>query len=154
MNYTCNKQVLSDNLQKTSEAMMTAIPITSIFIGLLAMIQVPLTVMVGYRRVQTDIQFLDGGDVSLLRRMRAHANFTETVPIVLLAMAASELSALAPWLLWLGGTSLVFGRLLHATTLVLVGWGPTRAFGMILTFLPMLGFGSWSIVQAIGNFVS
>ena len=133
---------------------MTAIPITSLFIGLLALIQVPLTVMVGYRRVQTEIQFLDGGDLTLLRRMRAHANFTETVPIVLLAMAASELSALAPWLLWLGGTSLVCGRLMHAGTLVLLGWGPTRALGMILTFLPMIGFGAWSLIRAIGHLVS
>jgi uncharacterized membrane protein YecN with MAPEG domain len=129
---------------------MTPIPITTLFIGMLALIQIPLTVMVGYRRLQTDIHFLDGGDVILLRRMRAHANFTETAPIVLIAMASSELSGLSPWLLWLGGASLAVGRLVHAGTLVMLGWAPTRALGMLLTFLPMLGFGAWSLVKAVG----
>ena len=128
---------------------MTPIPITTLFIGMAALIQIPLTVMVGYRRLKTDIHFLDGGDVILLRRMRAHANFTETVPIVLIAMASSELSGLSPWLLWLGGASLGVGRLVHAGTLVMFGWAPTRALGMLLTFLPMLGFGAWSLVKAV-----
>lgn len=73
---------------------MPTIPVTVFFVGLFALIQVPLTVMVGFRRAQTGIQFFDGGDQVLLRRMRAHANYTETVPIVLLAMAAAELTAL------------------------------------------------------------
>lgn len=67
-----------------------AIQTTIFFIGVFALIQVPLTVMSGYRRVQTNIQFLDGGDQTLLRRMRAHANYTEKLPIVLLAMAAAD----------------------------------------------------------------
>lgn len=124
---------------------MTAIPITTAFIGFFALLQVPLTVMVGFRRVQTNIQFMDGGDQTLLRRMRAHANFTETVPIVLLAMAAAELAGLSGWPLWLGGLSLIVGRLMHAITLITVGWSPTRAVGMVLTFLPMLGFGGYCL---------
>lgn len=129
---------------------MTSLPITTIFIGLLAVAQIPLTVMVGYYRLKSNIHFQDGGDAKLLRRMRAHGNFTETVPIVLLAMAAAELSGIPSWLLWLGGASLVIGRLMHATTIVSVGWGPTRALGMVLTFLPMLGFGLWSLLRLIG----
>ena len=83
--------------------MHTSIPITVLFVGLFALIQVPLTVMVGYRRVQTGIQFFDGGDQTLLRRMRAHGNYTETVPIVLLAMAAAEITGIPSWALWAGG---------------------------------------------------
>lgn len=124
------------------------IPTTIFFIGVFALIQVPLTVMVGYRRVQTNIQFLDGGDQTLLRRMRAHANYTENVPIVLLAMAAAELAQAPQWLLWAGGISLLVGRLMHAAILVLRGWGLPRALGMIFTFLPMLSFGGWCVAQA------
>ena len=130
--------------------MSTSIPITILFIGLFALIQVPMTVMVGFRRAQTNIQFLDGGDVTLLRRMRAHANYTETVPIVLLAMAASEISGLMPSLLWAGGASLLIGRLLHAHILITKGWGLTRAIGMILTLLPMFGFSAWDVARALG----
>jgi hypothetical protein len=62
---------------------MVSIPITALFIGVFVLLQIPLTVMVGYRRARTGIQFFDGGDQTLLRRMRAHGNYTETVPIVL-----------------------------------------------------------------------
>ncbi|MBP7080286.1 MAG: MAPEG family protein [Rhodocyclaceae bacterium] len=129
--------------------MLTSVPITVLFIGLFALIQVPMTVMVGYRRVQTNIQFFDGGDQTLLRRMRAHGNYTETVPIVLLAMAASEVSGISHWALWAGGVSLLVGRLMHAAILVTKGWGNPRAIGMLLTFAPMVGFGAWSVHQGL-----
>src|SRR5712671_8150125 len=98
--------------------MSVSIPVTVFFVGLFALIQVPLTVMVGYRRVQTGIQFFDGGDQTLLRRMRAHGNFTETVPIVLLAMAAAEWRGAPAWLLVVGGCSLLCGRAMHYVTLL------------------------------------
>ena len=124
---------------------MNGIPISTLFIGTFAVLQIPLTVMVGYRRARTGIQFFDGGDQTLLRRMRAHGNYTETVPIVLLAMAAAELTGAPAWLLWAGGASLLVGRVMHAAILVLKGWGLPRAIGMILTFVPMLGFGVWCL---------
>lgn len=127
---------------------MISIPVTLLFIGVFAIIQVPLTVLVGYRRAQTKIQFFDGGDQVLLRRMRAHGNFTETVPIVLLAMAGAELSGAPHWALWAGGLSLLVGRCMHAAILIARGWGLPRAIGMILTFLPMLGFGGWCLARA------
>ena len=127
---------------------MISIPVTLFFIGVFAIIQVPLTVMVGYRRAQTKIQFFDGGDQVLLRRMRAHGNFTETVPIVLLAMAGAELSGAPHWALWAGGVSLLVGRAMHAAILITQGWGLPRALGMILTFVPMLGFGVWCLFRA------
>ncbi|MEY2861605.1 MAG: hypothetical protein RL392_2063 [Pseudomonadota bacterium] len=130
---------------------MYSIPISVFFIGLLVLLQIPLTVLVGYRRALTGIQFFDGGDQTLLRRMRAHGNFTETVPIVLLAMVAAELTGAPSWLLWAGGASLVLGRLMHAAILILKGWGLPRAIGMVLTFVPMLGFGLWCVSRvAVG----
>jgi uncharacterized membrane protein YecN with MAPEG domain len=52
--------------------------VTPFFAGLFAVMQVPITGMVGYRRYQTRIALLDGGDKTLMRLMRAHGNFTET----------------------------------------------------------------------------
>jgi len=124
---------------------MATITITTLFVGIMVLLQIPLTVMVGYRRAQTGIQFFDGGDQTLLRRMRAHGNYTETVPIVLIAMGMAELAAAPAWLLWAGGASLLLGRTMHAAILVLKGWGLPRAIGMILTFVPMLGFGVWCV---------
>lgn len=124
--------------------------VTAFFIGIFAMLQVPLTVIVGLRRGQTGIQFFDGGDAVLLRRMRAHANYTETVPITLLAMAAAELLRAPQWALWVGGASLLVGRVTHAVILIAKGWGLPRAVGMLLTLAPMLGFGVWVALRALG----
>lgn len=128
---------------------LQSISITIFFIGVFALIHIPMTVMVGLRRAQTGVQFLDGGDQTLLRRMRAHGNFTETVPITLLAMAAAELSGLGDAWLWAGGLSLLAGRLMHAAILITKGWGLPRAIGMILTFLPLAGFGLWAMTHSI-----
>lgn len=128
---------------------MQSVHITVLFVGLFALIQIPLTILVGFRRVQTGIQFFDGGDQALLRRMRAHGNYTETVPIVLIAMAAAEVASMPQWALWAGGISLLVGRLMHAAILVTKGWGNPRAVGMILTFIPMAGFGGWCVFRAM-----
>lgn len=128
---------------------MNAIPISTLFVGLFVLLQIPLTIMVGYRRARTGIQFLDGGDPVLLRRMRAHGNYTETVPVVLVAMVVAELTGAPSWLLLAGGTSLLVGRGVHAAILVIKGWGLPRAIGMILTFVPMLAFGIWCLRAAV-----
>src|SRR5262245_5486631 len=117
-----------------------ALTVAPCFIGLLAVMQVPITFAVGYRRLQARIPFFDGGDPSCAR-MRAHGNFTETVPISLLAMTGAELTGAPHWLLWSGGAALLAGRFVHLATLVRSEWGIGRAIGMILTFVSMGGFG-------------
>ncbi|RCS22205.1 hypothetical protein DUT91_19655 [Phyllobacterium salinisoli] len=119
--------------------------ITPIFVGLFVIAQVPLTWIVGMRRVQTGIRFLGGGDDTLLRRMRAHGNYTETVPIALLAMGCAEVLGMPSAALWSGGALLVAGRIAHATQILRTGWGLGRSVGMVLTFLAMLEFGAWSL---------
>jgi uncharacterized membrane protein YecN with MAPEG domain len=120
--------------------------ITPIFAGLFALIQIPMTIMVGYYRLKTNIRFLDGGDETMMRRMRAHANFTETVPITLIAMAAAEIGGAPPWVLYGGAFLLLAGRLLHYSTILRQGWGNGRAAGMMLTFIPMAVFGVWALL--------
>ena len=122
--------------------------ITPIFVGLFVIAQVPLTWIVGMRRVQTRIRFLGGDDDVLLRRMRAHGNYTETVPISLLAMACAELLGMPAVALWVGGALLVAGRIAHAIAILRSGWAPGRSGGMVLTFLAMIEFGAWSLWQS------
>ena len=122
--------------------MTNPLPITTVITGLLAIAQVPLTVLVSYLRGKTGIQFLDGGNQTLLRRIRAHGNFVETVPITLLAMACAELSGHATDALWRGGICLVLGRAIHVwAALHPRGWGLPRIVAMVLTFYAMAGFG-------------
>jgi uncharacterized protein len=123
--------------------------ITPIFVGLFVIAQVPLTWIVGMRRYQTGIRFLGGDDDILLRRMRAHGNHTETVPIALIAMGCAELLGMPGAALWTGGLLLVTGRTAHAVEILHTGWGIGRPGGMILTFLAMLEFGGWNLWRAL-----
>lgn len=127
-----------------------SISITVLFIALLALIQFPMTVAVGLHRTRTDIHFMDGGDTDLMRRMRAHGNFTETVPITLLAMAAAEFTGAPEALLWTGGLVLLLGRMLHYVTIRRYGWAIGRAIGMAMTFLPLVGFALYSLAVVGG----
>lgn len=122
---------------------MAAITITPFFVAVFVLAQIPLTFMVGLYRTQHDIHFLHGDDVTLLRRMRAHANFTETVPISLLAMLTAELTGMPRWGLWTCGLFLVAGRVMHLVQLLINGWGLGRSLGMILTFSAMAGPAFW-----------
>jgi uncharacterized protein len=123
---------------------------TLLFAGACALLQCALTALVVVRRVRSKIDFLDGGDPILLRRIRAHGNFSETAPMALLLMLLLELSGVAPaWLVMLG-TGLLLGRLLHAAGLL--GWGGHRArlLGMALTLaaLSLGGLGCLGIALA------
>ena len=133
--------------------LVSALPVTILFVAIFALIQIPMTAAVGLRRARTEVQFLDGGDSVLLQRMRAHANYTETVPIALLAMAAAELSGAPQLLLWTGGAVLLFGRLLHYRTLITTGFGPGRALGMLLTFVPLVLFSGFILFTAASRMV-
>ena len=95
--------------------------------------QCALTVMVVVRRLQARVSFLDGGDKLLLRRIRAHGNFTETVPMALLLMALLEISGLSSIGLIIFGIALLLGRVLHASSLLTNNARWSRASGMTLT---------------------
>lgn len=127
-----------------------SLSVTLLFAAVFALIQIPMTVTVGIRRAKTDIFFWDGGDETLQKRMRAHCNYTETVPIVLIAMAAAEIAGAPAWLIWAGGLSLLLGRLIHYQTLVTVGNGNGRAVGMLLTIAPMAVFPLYVLIRVFG----
>ena len=123
--------------------------ITPLFLATFLVFQVVITNLVGYRRLQTGIHFLDGGDQTLTRRMRAHGNFTETVPITLLGMLAGELSGVSSWLIWVTGGLMVSGRLWHYAVIVRQGWGNGRSLSMATTFAAMLLIAAALLWQSI-----
>jgi uncharacterized membrane protein YecN with MAPEG domain len=113
---------------------------TLLFAGACALLQCVLTALVILQRVRSKIDFMDGGDATLLRRIRAHGNFSETAPMALLLMLLLELGGVAsPWLVTLG-TALLLGRLLHAASLLGLGGHRARLLGMALT-LSVLSLG-------------
>ncbi|MCV0429172.1 MAG: MAPEG family protein [Roseibium sp.] len=112
-----------------------SIVVTPIFAGLLALLYLVLTVRVIKARGSEHIGLGDQGNEHLLRRMRAHGNCIEYVPLALLLMLMLELMGSASWLLYGLGFTLLVGRIGHA-----YGFsrepelGNLRVAGMILTF--------------------
>jgi uncharacterized membrane protein YecN with MAPEG domain len=112
---------------------MNTVSLTLLFSACCALMQCVLTALVIRRRIQARVYFLDGGDDSLLRRIRAHGNFAETVPMALLLMMLLELSGFSPLWLTMFGITLLIGRILHATSLLTNHATWSRSSGMVLT---------------------
>lgn len=127
--------------------------ITLLFASLHILLMLVLAIrVVGHRRA-LKIGIGDGGDTRLARKVRAHGNFIEYVPMALLMLGLLELSGLgAPWLWGLGGT-LLLARVLHAYGLSRhAGVSPGRFWGVILTWtvlLAMAGMGVGMFLAAM-----
>jgi len=72
---------------------------------------------------------------ALQRKVRAHGNFTEYVPIGLLFIVALELMQSPTWLVWLLGGTLTISRIIYAYG-VITRYGPSlgRAVGFLGTW--------------------
>lgn len=90
--------------------MDTLIPVTSLYVALLAIYFVVISVRVSLARNQTKISLGDGNNQFLFRRIRVHGNFAEYIPFVLILFASSEIAGLSGIWLHLIGVMLVFGH--------------------------------------------
>lgn len=112
---------------------------SSIYIALGALLLITLTLRVILRRKSKLIGIGDGGDAELARRIRAHANAVETLPIGLLLLAALELNGSPTALIHGLGIALMLGRALHAWGLSgSAGQSFGRLYGMLLTLTVLL----------------
>jgi uncharacterized protein len=94
-------------------------------------------------RVETMTEKLVGDKVIddgiLQRKVRAHGNFAEYVPLALLFIIALELMHSQTSLVWLLGGALTVARIAHAYGLIQTyGPSPGRAIGFFLTWLVYL----------------
>lgn len=119
---------------------MTAFPVTTILTAIFAFALVALSLPVSLRRRKLAISAGDGGDETLRRLIRTQGNFTEYVPLTLIAIGLAEASGIQPVVLWSLGAAAVGGRLLHAVGM-LGGTLAPRAIGMLLTYLMLLAAG-------------
>lgn len=116
---------------------MHALPVTSLYAALLALVLLALSArVIAIRRAQR-ISVGAGGDKTLEIRMRSHANFCEYVPFILLLLAMLELGGLpAQGLHGLGG-ALVVARVAHPFGMEGAGL-IFRMVGMLLTFAVLI----------------
>ena len=127
---------------------MTSLPITGIYIVIFSLLFMVFTIRVGLVRVRTGISFLDGGNETLLRRMRAQGNFIETVPLALALIALTEINGASATFVHSMAATLLIARILHYVTLQVKPLALTRAVGMLGTFAAYLGCCGWLLSKA------
>ena len=109
------------------------ISITLVFAAIFGFLHVIFTLRVGNYRFKSKISLGDDGDRELLKRIRAHGNFIENVPIALLLILLNDLDGAEDNTLMLMGSILLISRLAHYLTIV------TVKLPWILRPLSMLG---------------
>ena len=126
------------------------LPITTIFLAILLLMQVVLSITTSSFRAKLDINYGDNGDLTMLKAIRAHGNFIEYVPIVLMGLGASEIAGAPAWLLVGGGCLLIAARLSHAAHMFGMGGNATRIFGAGMTTLLMIVLALFLLGKSIG----
>jgi uncharacterized membrane protein YecN with MAPEG domain len=114
--------------------------VTTLYAGALALWFLLLSIRVVMGRSGPGKPSLgDGGDPSMLRRIRGHANFAEYVPLILVLMGLLESGGSPKWRLHVLGGTLLLGRVLHGYTFAFTKeWAFGRTAGILLTFLALL----------------
>ena len=124
--------------------------VTAIYAGLLAVLYFVLSYRVVQLRGPGGPSLGDGGDPAMIRRIRAHGNFAEYVPFILLMIGILELGHANVTLLHALGVTLLVARLLHGYALSFTeSFKFGRFWGTALTFALLLVCGGLNIYQAL-----
>ncbi len=128
---------------------MMILPITLVAVGLSAIIALWLSMRVGQVRIREKVSVGDGGNEAVIRRMRAHSNYVENTPFVLLLIAAIEISSGSGQPTWLFWVMIVYmlGRVAHAVGMDGGALEKGRMIGTILTMLTLLGLGGYALAK-------
>ena len=117
--------------------------ITAAYLGILALLYLVLGLQVSRLRRGHRVLFGDGDNIKLRSAIRAHGNFVEYVPIIVLMVAMLEMSGTPAAMVHLLMGALLVARLLHPLGMYV---GPRtlqfqicRVGGILLTLLVMLG---------------
>lgn len=130
---------------------MNALPITLATAGALGLLYLTLTVRVIRGRWKHRVSLGDGGNAAMQRLIRAHANFGEYVPLLLILMALLEASGASRNVLAGAGIALVIGRIAHAIGIETPkAPNPYRFVGGLVTFGLLLLGSLWALWRALG----
>ena len=125
--------------------------ITALYAGLLAILLFVLSIRVIGLRGNPAFSFIahGKGDEELLQRaIRAHGNFTEYVPMMLILLAFLELSDASELQLHLLGGAFLLGRVMHGICFGFMRSNMLlRVGGTALTLFPLVAAATALIVQ-------
>jgi hypothetical protein len=121
------------------------LPITLTFAGAAAVLHIWLAARVSRMRAAHKVSIGDGGVEQLVRRMRAHANYAENMPIVLILLALIELAGGDARILWAAGILFILSRIAHGFGMDQGSPSRLRGIGMIGTTIVLLGLAGWAL---------
>ncbi len=124
--------------------------IIPIYAGLLALIYLALTLRTVLARRKYSISLGHKDEPQLMRNVRAHGNFSEYVPILLILIALLELQEFSPLFIHIFGVVMVASRISHAYGISNVKENfAFRIAGMVPTMLLLLITGLINLYLAI-----
>ena len=88
--------------------------ITPYYAAILALLFIALSVRTIKTRREHKVAIGDGGEKSILRASRVHANFSEYVPFTILLIAMLEMQTYSQWIIHSLCIALVTARAIHA----------------------------------------
>lgn len=91
--------------------------ITAFYASLLTFLYIYLSARVIGQRYAKKVNLGHNNDPELQKRIRAHGNFIEYVPLGLFMMGLTEWNGIQIWMMHVLGVMLVAGRVLHALSL-------------------------------------
>lgn len=119
-----------------------SLPITTLFVSLLAILLFSLSVRVIKLRRSNQVSLGDGGHEDLQRAIRGQANCAEYSPIAILLVLLAELQAAQAWVtipLAVLAAAFLLGRILHGYAFAATAGDITkRVRGMQLTLFPLV----------------
>lgn len=124
------------------------LPVSLTFAGAFALFNMFLAYRCSKVRMSGKVPVGDGGNPLMLSRMRAHANFVEYTPFVLILIALIETCGGEKNWLWGIGIVYLIGRIGHAFGMDRPAPNPFRAGGALVTWVVMLGLAGWAIWMA------
>ena len=118
--------------------------------GALSLVYVVLMLRIVRMRFKHSISLGDGGNSEIQKRIRAHGNFAEYVPLLLILMALLELGGFDKTILMGAGAGLVFLRIIHVIGIHRKSPNLFRAVGTVGTVALIIWFSIAALQMALG----
>jgi len=129
---------------------MTPIPITLLTAAAAVAVNLWLGARVVRSRRDHGVKIGDGGNETVLRRMRAQANFIENTILFLILLGGLELSEGNRLALGVIAAAFILARIAHAIGMDgphLYRW---RMVGMMTTVIAQVALALWATISAVG----
>ncbi len=127
---------------------MPELEVTTFTTAICGLIYLVLSYRVSQIRLSERISLGDGGHADLMARTRAHANFGEYVPIILILIALIEFETGYSVALGIVSAIFILARIAHAIGMGRPSPNKLRVSGIVGTWLALAGLSVWALILA------